>query len=135
MHVGEAMRPNPSKRPAHGRVVAKKAARARKGKASTAKPARGGKGAPVRKAPGRQSAPKKAKAKGKPAAAPRPSPAPKGVKVARPAVHEPKSLNVKSSEFEVTLDLGAGHLVERRLAAGPWRHPLPSSAPKANQPA
>jgi phosphoribosylformylglycinamidine cyclo-ligase len=61
----------------------------------TAKPAK-----PVRK-------PTKAAPKGKPAAKPKPSPAPKGVKVARPRVHEPAPLPVKGDEFVVELDHGS----------------------------
>ncbi|MCA1811894.1 MAG: phosphoribosylformylglycinamidine cyclo-ligase, partial [Halobacteriales archaeon] len=50
---------------------------------------------------------KAAKPKGKPAAKPKPSPAPKGVKVARPRVHEPAPLPVKGDEFVVELDHGS----------------------------
>jgi phosphoribosylformylglycinamidine cyclo-ligase len=126
-----ALIPNPSKsRSAGGRVARKATRKAGKTARKTPKaPARAKARPAARKPKGKPPARKAAK---KPAKAPakRPSPAPKGVKVARPRVHEPAPLPVKGDEFVVELDHGS----TRTPIDAVTGRPAPT-APRTNGPA
>lgn len=80
---------------------------------------------PARKAPARKAKPAP-KAAGKPKRA---SPAPKGVKVARPRVHEPAPLAVKGDEFVVQLDHGATRTPVDAATGRPVPAPAAPAAP------
>lgn len=78
---------------------------------------------------GRRAAPRKPQRKPPTGSKRRPSPAPRGVKVARPAVHAPEPLPVRGDEFVVQLDLGASRKAELDKVTGRPVAPLQESAP------